>query len=91
MSPQGACAGVALDRNFDVMWNHSQTVSSCSQHYPGPAPFSEPETRAIREVLHHYSHKVVAYFHVRSGTSSYENFKVNLLQVYSYIHISMVV
>ncbi|KAL0820431.1 hypothetical protein ABMA28_006305 [Loxostege sticticalis] len=85
MSPQGACSGVALDRNFDVSWNTTTTTqkyqyikessSSCSQHFPGLAPFSEPETKAIREVFHHYSHKMSAYLHVHSGSYDFGSFK----------------
>ncbi|XP_028174232.1 carboxypeptidase O-like [Ostrinia furnacalis] len=75
MSPQGACPGVALDRNFDVSWNSTASVSSCSQHFPGVSPFSEAETRAIRDVLHHYSHKINGYMHVHSGSYDYQSFK----------------
>ncbi|XP_037295293.1 uncharacterized protein LOC115443254 isoform X2 [Manduca sexta] len=75
MSPQSACPGVALDRNFDVAWNATRTISSCSQLYPGPAAFSEAETKAIRDVFHHYSHKIVAYFHVHAGSYTFSTFK----------------
>lgn len=94
MSPQGACSGVALDRNFDVSWNTTTTTqkyqyikessSSCSQHFPGLAPFSEPETKAIREVFHHYSHKMSAYLHVHSGSYDFGSFKVNTLVKFDY-------
>ncbi|CAG9788954.1 unnamed protein product [Diatraea saccharalis] len=75
MSPQSACSGVALDRNFDVAWNDSTSISSCSPQYPGPRPFSEPESRAIRDVLHRYSHKLLAYIHVHAGSYNHEIFK----------------
>ncbi|KAJ0174173.1 hypothetical protein K1T71_010319 [Dendrolimus kikuchii] len=75
LSPQAACQGVSLDRNFDVAWNSSRTISPCSPQYPGPSAFSEPETRAIRDVFHHYSHKIIAYLHVHGGTYSYNVFK----------------
>ncbi|XP_072942993.1 carboxypeptidase O-like [Epargyreus clarus] len=75
LSPQEACPGVALDRNFDIAWNSSRIISSCSQQYPGPVPFSEPETRAIRDIMHRYSHKIIAYIHVHAGTYSPEVFK----------------
>ncbi|KAL4714926.1 hypothetical protein ACJJTC_003077 [Scirpophaga incertulas] len=68
MSPRDGCQGVNLDRNFDVAWNGTFAKSSCSQQYPGPKPFSEPETRAIREVFHHYGHKIVGYINVHSST-----------------------
>ncbi|CAK1551490.1 unnamed protein product, partial [Leptosia nina] len=68
MSPQNACPGVNVDRNFDVAWNGLHVISSCSQQYPGTTPFSETESRAIRDVFHKYSHKIVAYFHVHAGS-----------------------
>lgn len=76
MSPQDACPGVALDRNFDVAWNVTRQISSCSQLYPGPAPFSETETKAVRDVFHYHGHKILAYIHVHAGTYSDSIFKV---------------
>ncbi|XP_073953713.1 carboxypeptidase B-like [Choristoneura fumiferana] len=73
-SPQSACLGVALDRNFDVSWNASNS-NSCNQQYPGPSPFSELESRAIGDVLHYYSHKIIAYIHVHGGTYDPNIFK----------------
>ncbi len=35
---------VNLNRNFDVLWG-------MTREHPGPAPFSEPETRAIRDLV----------------------------------------
>ncbi|XP_047997235.1 zinc carboxypeptidase-like isoform X2 [Leguminivora glycinivorella] len=74
-SPQKACAGVNVDRNFDVRWNKSHGISPCLQSYPGPAPFSEMESRAIADLIHHYNHKIVAYIHVHAGTYSPRSFK----------------
>ncbi|XP_047524018.1 carboxypeptidase B-like [Pieris napi] len=68
VSPQNACPGVNIDRNFDVAWNSSNIISSCSQQYPGTSPFSEAESRAIRDVFHKYGHKIVAYMHVHAGS-----------------------
>ncbi|XP_045777843.1 uncharacterized protein LOC123875839 [Maniola jurtina] len=75
VAPQTECAGVALDRNFNVAWNNSHSISSCSQEYPGMMPFSEEETQAIRSVFHKYSHKIVAYLNVHAGTYGPETFK----------------
>ncbi|RVE47688.1 hypothetical protein evm_007677 [Chilo suppressalis] len=74
-SPQAACPGVALDRNFEVAWNYTSSISSCSSQYPGPKPFSEPESRAVRDVLHRYSHKIFAYIHVHGGAYDSDTFK----------------
>ncbi|XP_026742259.1 uncharacterized protein LOC113504248 isoform X2 [Trichoplusia ni] len=75
MSPQDACPGVALDRNFDVAWNNSKKVSSCSQLFPGKTAFSETEARAIRDVFHFHGHKIIAYIHVHAGTYDVSVFK----------------
>lgn len=76
MSPQDACPGVMLDRNFDVAWDEGPRLSSCSQHYPGNHPFSEHETQAIREVFRRLSHRIVAYIHVHGGGFNGQVFKV---------------
>ncbi len=44
--------GVDLNRNYDYMWgydNFGSSPSTSSEVYRGPAPFSEPETQAIRD------------------------------------------
>ncbi|CAH1640227.1 unnamed protein product [Spodoptera littoralis] len=74
-SPQEACRGVYLDRNFDVSWNSTRQISSCSQLYPGPAPFSEVETNAVRNIFHYFGHKILAYINVHSGTFDDKVFK----------------
>ena len=45
--------GVDLNRNFPVGFNNNSSVQDdhCSKTYPGPNPFSEPETRAIRNAF----------------------------------------
>lgn len=73
---QGECPGVALDRNFDIAWNNNSSINSCNQEYPGPVPFSEAETRAVRDVFHRYSHKMAAYFHIHAGSYHTSIFKV---------------
>lgn len=43
--------GVDLNRNFGYKWAHDSEGSSpkkCAEDYRGPAPFSEPETKAIK-------------------------------------------
>ncbi|VDK82401.1 unnamed protein product [Litomosoides sigmodontis] len=46
------CTGVDLNRNFDFYWGESGSSSHiCSEIYHGSEPFSEPETRAIRDKL----------------------------------------
>uniref|UniRef100_A0A915Q010 ShKT domain-containing protein n=1 Tax=Setaria digitata TaxID=48799 RepID=A0A915Q010_9BILA len=46
------CTGVDLNRNFDFHWGEIGSSSDvCSEVYHGSRPFSEPETRAIRDKL----------------------------------------
>ncbi|XP_063626628.1 mast cell carboxypeptidase A-like isoform X2 [Cydia splendana] len=78
-SPQEACFGVNVDRNFDVYWNKSHGASSCTQVYPGQAPFSEHESRAVADLIHHYNHKIAAYIHVHAGTYGGITFKGDAL------------
>ena len=45
--------GVDLNRNFDAGWETYEGVSyPSSDHYKGPTPVSEPETRAIVDAVH---------------------------------------
>ena len=44
------CYGVDLNRNFGYKWGDSGvSFDPCSNVYAGPAPFSEPETLALKE------------------------------------------
>ena len=46
--------GVDLNRNYDFNWgmdNNGSSDDPCQQDYRGSAPFSEPETRAIRDYV----------------------------------------
>jgi hypothetical protein len=45
-----ASAGVDLDRNYDAQWSE-RNRDPASPTYPGLAPFSEPETAALRNYL----------------------------------------
>lgn len=48
------CHGVDLNRNADFMWGVTMgntSCDACSIVYCGPAAFSEPETRNIRQLL----------------------------------------
>ncbi|XP_042870285.1 carboxypeptidase B-like [Penaeus japonicus] len=46
------CVGVDANRNFELKWMEGGSSSNpCSDIYAGPSPFSEPETRAIRDFL----------------------------------------
>lgn len=46
------CNGVDLNRNFDSHFNgEGSSDDHCSQLYQGPEPFSEPETRAMANLI----------------------------------------
>ena len=59
--------GVDLNRNYGVDWNKEggSSPDPCAENYRGAFPFSEPETRAIRDFLssHRHSIKFVYNFH----------------------------
>jgi carboxypeptidase T len=62
-------AGVDLNRNYGVDWQLTQELyksasDPCFEFYPGKEPFSEPESRAIRDFLaSHDDIKFVINFH----------------------------
>ncbi|XP_058834022.1 carboxypeptidase B1-like [Topomyia yanbarensis] len=50
--PAGKCIGTDGNRNFDFHWGEvGASSSACSETYKGDAPFSEPETRAVRDEI----------------------------------------
>jgi hypothetical protein len=51
-SPGGLGVGIDLNRNYGALWGGpGASSSSTSATYRGPAPFSEPETQAIRTLI----------------------------------------
>jgi hypothetical protein len=58
--------GVDLNRNFGFKWSLNSVGSSgrgCSEEYRGTAAFSEPETRAIRDVVRQHKPTVILHWH----------------------------
>ncbi|BFF97752.1 carboxypeptidase B-like [Drosophila madeirensis] len=49
------CHGTDLNRNFAVGWGGASTSKNPCSHekYCGRAAFSEPESRAVRQIMHH--------------------------------------
>jgi carboxypeptidase A4 len=48
----GRCAGTDLNRNFGYKWGGAgSSKDRCQEIYAGSAPFSEPETQAIRDFV----------------------------------------
>ena len=53
-----ACNGVDLNRNFGYKWYEAKawsmrsgTQQNCAETYSGPHPYSEPETKHIRNFM----------------------------------------
>src|SRR6478672_7186818 len=53
--------GVDLNRNFGAMWQ--PTGRSGSSYYAGARPFSEPETRAARDLIRRIRPQFTVWFH----------------------------
>ncbi len=68
VNPDGVAAdtrknahGVDLNRNFSYRWRGG--VSPSSGFYPGPRPFSEPESRAVRRFAERIEPNVTIWYH----------------------------
>eukprot|EP01017_Pseudomicrothorax_dubius_P035750 TRINITY_DN5055_c0_g1_i10.p1 TRINITY_DN5055_c0_g1~~TRINITY_DN5055_c0_g1_i10.p1 ORF type:complete len:237 (+),score=26.25 TRINITY_DN5055_c0_g1_i10:310-1020(+) len=44
-------AGVDINRNWDIEWRQGDEGDKFTQTFPGDAPFSEEETRALRDLM----------------------------------------
>eukprot|EP00930_Biecheleria_cincta_P002122 TRINITY_DN103167_c0_g1_i1.p1 TRINITY_DN103167_c0_g1~~TRINITY_DN103167_c0_g1_i1.p1 ORF type:complete len:447 (-),score=75.90 TRINITY_DN103167_c0_g1_i1:43-1218(-) len=58
-------AGVDLNRNWDVHWSLNHETPGSNQ-YPGPHPFSEPETKVVKGLLTDFM--PTTFLSVHSGT-----------------------
>jgi murein tripeptide amidase MpaA len=70
----GGSYGVDLNRNFAYMWGINNTGSSgdpTSETYRGTAPFSEPETQAIRNFTNSKNFKTTLNYHTYSNLLLY--------------------
>lgn len=67
--------GVDLNRNYGFQWNNSLVASSdsypSSDVYRGPGPFSEPETRALRDFVLNHNFTYAVSFHSGSNCVIY--------------------
>ncbi|KAA3628068.1 MAG: T9SS C-terminal target domain-containing protein [Bacteroidetes bacterium] len=58
--------GVDLNRNYGYEWGHDNEGSSTnplSETYRGTAPFSEPETRAVRDFCNEHQFQIALNYH----------------------------
>jgi len=60
--------GVDLNRNYDFYWSEGGSSEPSSEYYRGPAPFSENEARAVRDLcLDHHFVFCITYHSARTG------------------------
>ncbi len=87
-SPAGIGVGVDLNRNYGGLWGGpGASADPSSATYHGPAPFSEPETQAIRNLIstrqvttlitnHTFSNLILRPVGVNPSTTSPDGFPV---------------
>ncbi|XP_075982310.1 carboxypeptidase B-like [Anticarsia gemmatalis] len=61
-----ACAGVDLNRNFDINWSQASSNFACSDTFHGSAPFSEPETQITRDIFKQYGDRIQLFLDIHS-------------------------
>ncbi|XP_032581613.1 uncharacterized protein LOC6618027 [Drosophila sechellia] len=65
--PDKICYGVDLDRNWLYHWGkRGSSKAPCNEFYAGPAPFSEPETKAVSEFLMDYRTQIKLYISLQA-------------------------
>ncbi|KAH8397767.1 hypothetical protein KR222_000714 [Zaprionus bogoriensis] len=61
------CYGVDLDRNWLYHWGkRGSSKAPCNEFYAGPAPFSEPETKAVSDFLMDYRTQIKLYISLQA-------------------------
>lgn len=66
--------GVDLNRNYGYQWGYDNIGSSANQNsetYRGPVPFSEPETRLVRDFCLAHNFRLVLNYHTFSNILIY--------------------
>ena len=73
----GTPDGVDLNRNYSYMWGYDNEGSSndgCDETYRGTAPFSEPETQAVRDFVESHDFPIAFNYHSYSNLLIYKLF-----------------
>ncbi|XP_061716974.1 carboxypeptidase B-like [Cydia pomonella] len=60
------CVGVDLNRNFDAFWSEASSNIVCSDTFHGRAPFSEPETAIIRNIVDEHKDRLELFLDIHS-------------------------
>lgn len=62
-----ACIGVDLNRNFDQKWQNAGTSTNpCSDTFGGSGPASEPETKALQDILVSLGSELIISIHLHT-------------------------
>lgn len=62
-----ACPGIDINRNYDHYWGTTASAGNpCAITYEGPIPFSEPETRIVRDVVFQHLDRTMMYLALHS-------------------------
>ncbi|KAH8336160.1 hypothetical protein KR074_005511, partial [Drosophila pseudoananassae] len=65
--PEKVCYGVDLDRNWLYHWGkRGSSKAPCNEFFAGPAPFSEPETKAVSDFLMDYRTHIKLYISLQA-------------------------
>ncbi len=68
----GDCEGVDMNRNYDFHWGEEGSSGNmCDQTYRGTGPFSEPETRVLRDFIFAHDFVIHDSYHSVIGTILY--------------------
>ncbi|XP_075982294.1 carboxypeptidase B-like [Anticarsia gemmatalis] len=60
------CIGVDLNRNFNSQWSTASSSNVCADDFHGPGAMSEPETRAIANLLATFTTRIALFFDIHS-------------------------
>ncbi|KAM3955190.1 carboxypeptidase B-like [Aphomia sociella] len=65
-APGTLCAGVDLNRNFDINWGQASSNLACMETFHGRGPFSEPESSVVRDIMFEHRNRLQLFFDIHS-------------------------